>query len=137
MPAPEPVRQSAAVRLLVNYATGPLSLALNQTMTAFSLNTTGEIWKGIGAGRVLPGRRLRVAPGAAPTTISPPAPERTNPEQFVSDHCAGGLPGRRHGLSYQFGNDYGGSSTINEVYMELNFPLLKNAFLRQDAAARP
>ncbi|HEV2700204.1 MAG TPA: TonB-dependent receptor [Steroidobacteraceae bacterium] len=112
-----------------SYATGPLSLSLVQTMTSFTLNSSGEIFKGIGAGafslaagyewhREITDNDFASCPGARNTLSN------SGLTTAESDCLAVATD-----FSYQFGNDYGGSSTYNEVYAEFNFPLLKNVFL--------
>ncbi len=113
----------------VNFATGPLSLSLVQTMSSFNLNTSGEIWQGLGAGpfslaagyewhREITDNDFASCPGAHNTLGNASLTTAQKDCLAVATD-----------FSYQFGNDYGGSSTFNEIYMELNFPLLKNAFL--------
>jgi outer membrane receptor protein involved in Fe transport len=110
-----------------NYATGPLSLALQQESTAFNLNTSGEFFDGLGAGpfsvavgydfrRQKTQNDFRSCPGARNTLGN----ANLTPEQR---ECLGIATD----FAYQFGNDYGGSSTFNEVYAEVNLPLLKDA----------
>ena len=116
----------------VNYATGPLSLALEQSMTSFNLNTSGDLFKGIGAGafslavgyeyhREVTYNDFASCPGARNTLGN------ANLTTAQEDCLAVATD-----FAYQFGNDYGGSSTYNEVYAELNLPLLKNAFLAKN-----
>ena len=112
-----------------NYGTGPLSLSLEQSMTSFTLNTSGDFWKGVGAGafsvaagyeyhRELTYNDFAECPGARNTLTN----AGLTPAQQA---CLA----KATDFAYQFGNDYGGSSTYNEVFLEANFPLLKNAYL--------
>ena len=111
------------------FATGPLSLALTETMTSFNLNTSGNLWDGIGAGpftmaagyewhRELTHNDFASCPGA----------HNTLSDSYLTTQQEDCLAVATD-FSYQFGNDYGGSSTYNEAYLEFNFPLLKDAFL--------
>jgi iron complex outermembrane receptor protein len=111
----------------INYATNPLALQLFQDMTAFSLNATGEIWRGVGAGafsmaagyewhRQLTHNDFATCPGAKNTLgNSNLTPAQEDCLAITSD------------FAYQYGNDYGGATTMNEVYVEFNLPLLQNA----------
>lgn len=110
-----------------NYATGPLSLKLQQESTAFNLNTSGEFFDGVGAGpfsvavgydyrRQKTQNDFRSCPGARNTLGN----ANLTAEQR---ECLGIATD----FAYQFGNDYGGSSTFNEVYAEVNLPLLRDA----------
>ncbi len=110
----------------VNYATNPLALHLRQALTAFSLNATGDIWKGIGAGafsvaagyewhKELTHNDFATCPGAENTlSNSYLTPTQQDCLAVTSD------------FAYQYGNDYGGATTMNEVYAEFSLPLLKN-----------
>ncbi len=106
---------------VANYITGPLSLTLNLSQKQFALNTSGEIWKGIGAGA------FSLAAGYE---------WRSNLLHNDFTSCGTGLAAattaeqycltRATDFNYQFGNPYAGSVTANEVYLELNTPLLKD-----------
>jgi outer membrane receptor protein involved in Fe transport len=110
----------------VNYATNPLALQLRQSLTAFSLNATGDLWKGVGAGafsvaagyewhKELTHNDFATCPGAQNTLSNS---YLTTAQQdclaITSD------------FAYQYGNDYGGATTMNEVYAEFSLPLLKD-----------
>ena len=110
----------------INYATNPLQLLLHQTLTAFSLNATGDFWSGFGAGafsvaagyewhRQLTHNDFATCPGA----------ENTLSNSYLSTAQEDCLAVTSD-FAYQYGNDYGGSTTMNEVYAEFNLPLLKN-----------
>lgn len=110
----------------VKYATNPLALDLRQTLTAFSLNATGEIWKGIGAGpfsvaagyewhKELTHNDFATCPGARNTLSNSYLSTAQEDCLAVTSDFA-----------YQYGNDYGGATTMNEVYAEFSLPLLKN-----------
>ncbi|MGH8229273.1 MAG: TonB-dependent receptor domain-containing protein, partial [Steroidobacteraceae bacterium] len=101
----------------VNYVTGNLSLALRQTQTVLALSTTGNYFRGIGAGpfSVAVGYQWR---------------QEIVHNDFAS--CPAGISdyqlcvAQTTDYTVQFGDPYGGNLTNNEVYLELNFPLLKN-----------
>ena len=110
----------------VNYATNPLALDLRQTLTAFSLNATGDLWKGIGAGafsvaagyewhKELTHNDFATCPGARNTLSNSYLSTAQEDCLAVTSDFA-----------YQYGNDYGGATTMNEVYAEFSLPLLKN-----------
>lgn len=108
-----------------NYATGPLSLALQQKVTSFNLNSSGDIYDGVGAGP------FSLAVGydyhkekTQNDFASCPGARNTLGNANLTDAQRECL-GIATDFAYQFGNDYGGSTTFNEVYAELNFPLLK------------
>ncbi|HTC44617.1 MAG TPA: TonB-dependent receptor [Steroidobacteraceae bacterium] len=109
-----------------NYSASPLALLLHQNLTAFSLNATGDFWSGFGAGafsvaagyewhRQLTHNDFSDCPGAK-NSLSNSYLDTTQEDclAVASD------------FAYQYGNDYGGSTTMNEVYAEFNLPLLKN-----------
>jgi outer membrane receptor protein involved in Fe transport len=118
-----------------NYVTGQLTLTLFTEQKDFALNTSGEIWKGMGAG-----------------AWSLAAGYEWRSELLHNDFtsCPGGLQqntaaqqlclARTTDFAIQFGNAYGGSVTANEVYLELNAPILKDIkfahMLDIDLAAR-
>ncbi len=118
-----------------NYVTGALTLTLFTEQKDFSLNTSGEVWKGVGAG-----------------AWSLAAGYEWRSELLHNDFssCPGGLQqvtaaeqqclARTTDFAIQFGNAYGGSVTANEVYLEFNAPLLKDKpfvhMLDLDIAAR-
>ncbi len=108
------------------YATHPLALQLNQSLVSFNLNATGEIWKGIGAGafsvaagyewhREITDNQFGSCPGAENTLGNANLTTAQNDcLAYASD------------FAYQYGNDYGGATTMNEIYTEFNLPLLKD-----------
>jgi iron complex outermembrane recepter protein len=106
---------------VANYVTGPLSLTMDLSQKQFSLNSTGEIFKGIGAGPF----SLAVGYEWRSTLLH---------NDFTS--CPNGLDAntaaeqlcltRATDFNYQFGNPYAGSVTANEGYLEFNVPLLKD-----------
>jgi iron complex outermembrane receptor protein len=112
--------------LSANYATNPLALDLRQSLTAFNLNATGDFWRGIGAGafsvaagyewhKELTHNDFATCPGAENTlSNSYLTPAEQDCLAVTSDFGA------------QYGNDYAGATTMNEVYAEFNLPLLKN-----------
>lgn len=105
---------------LIHYVTGPLSLKLRQTQTVIAVNATGNFWHGIGAG---------------PFSIAAGYEWR---QQVVHNNFAQCPPGTMSAAAYtlclaqttdftvQFGDPYGGDMDVNEGYLELNFPLLKD-----------
>jgi len=115
-----------------NYISVPLVERLRQTQTAFALNASGDIWKGIGAG-----------------AFSMAAGVEWRQEVIHNDegNCAGDT-----GSTYttciadstdavvQYGDAYGGTVNVDEAYVELNLPLLRNIpwaqMLNFDLAAR-
>jgi iron complex outermembrane receptor protein len=111
---------------IANYATNPLALELHQTLTAFSANATGDFWRGFGAGawsvaagyewhKELTHNDFATCPGAKNSlSNSYLSPSDQDCLAITSDFGA------------QYGNDYGGATTMNEVYAEFNLPLLKN-----------
>jgi len=124
----------------VDCASSLLSLTLQQSMTAFSFNTSGDFWKGIGAGawslatgyewhQEVTHNDFTQCAGAHNTLGNANLTE-TQKECLAT----------ATDLDYQYGNDYGGSSTMNEVYAELSLPLLKDApfarILALDVAGR-
>ncbi len=108
-----------------DYATGPLSLALQQESAAFNLNTSGELFGGVGAGAfsVALGydyRRQKTQNDFA----SCPGARNTLGNANLTDEQRECLAIATD-FAYQFGNDYGGVSTFHEVYAELDLPLLR------------
>jgi iron complex outermembrane recepter protein len=105
-----------------NYATGQLSLDLRYTQTVFSLNTSGDIWKGIGAGAfsMAVGYEWRQEVVHNDFASCPPGQQLTDPDAYTL--CLA----RTTDFSYQFGNPYGGTVNVDEAYIEFNAPLLKN-----------
>ena len=109
-----------------DYATGPLSLALQQKNTSLNLNTSGDIFGGVGAGpfsaalgydfrRQVTRNDFASCPGARNTLGNADLTDDQRECLAIATDFA-----------YQFGNDYGGASTFHEVYAELNMPLLKD-----------
>jgi iron complex outermembrane receptor protein len=109
-----------------NYASNPLALVLHQDLTAFSVNATGEFWRGVGAGafsvaagyewhRQLTHNDFATCPGA----------ENTLSNSYLNTAQQDCLAVTTD-FGDQYGNDYGGTTTMNEVYTEFNLPLLKN-----------
>jgi iron complex outermembrane recepter protein len=106
---------------VANYVTGPLSLTMDLSQKQFSLNSTGEIFKGVGAGPF----SLAVGYEWRSTLLH---------NDFTS--CPNGLDAnttaeqlcltRATDFNYQFGNPYAGSVTANEGYLEINAPILKD-----------
>ena len=122
----DPFGTQALSQQAIDCSSSLLSLTLKQTMTAFSLNTSGDIWHGIGAGAwsVAVGYEWHqevthndfTECGGAHNTLG-----NANLTTAQKDCLATATD-----LDYQYGNDYGGSSTFNEIYSEFNLPLLKN-----------
>jgi outer membrane receptor protein involved in Fe transport len=106
---------------VANFITGPLSLTMDLTQKHFSLNSTGEIWKGVGAG---------------PFSLAVGYEWRSTLLHNDFTECPNGLSTattaeqlcltRATDFNYQFGNPYAGSVTANEVYLEVNTPILKD-----------
>jgi outer membrane receptor protein involved in Fe transport len=106
---------------VANYITGPLSLTMDLSQKQFSLNTTGEIFKGVGAGpfSVAVGYEWRSTLLHNDFTECPDGLDAsTTAEQLCLT--------RATDFNYQFGNPYAGSVTANEVYLEFNAPILKD-----------
>jgi iron complex outermembrane recepter protein len=124
-----PLNSSAAA-----YATGPLSLTLRYTQTDFGVSTTGDLWKGIGAGAfsMAAGYEWRQEVVHNDFSSCPPGQGSTADQEL----CLA----RTTDFEYQFGNAYGGIVNVNEVFTEFNLPLLKNLpfahALELDLAAR-
>jgi iron complex outermembrane recepter protein len=124
-----PINSSAAA-----YATGPLSLTLRYTQTDFALNTSGELWKGFGAGAFTMAAGYEWRQEVVHNDFSScPQGQSTGTAEEV---CLA----RTTDFQYQFGNAYGGIVNVNEVFTEFNLPLLKNVpfahDLELDLAAR-
>jgi len=106
---------------VASYITGPLSLTMDLSQKQFSLGSTGEIWKGFGAG---------------PFSLAVGYEWRSNLLHNDFTECPNGLDvntaaeqlclTRATDFNYQFGNPYAGSVTANEAYLEFNVPLLKD-----------
>jgi iron complex outermembrane recepter protein len=104
-----------------SYITGPLSLTMDLSQKQFSVGSTGEIWKGFGAG---------------PFSLAVGYEWRSNLLHNDFTECPNGLDiataaeqlclTRATDFNYQFGNPYAGSVTANEGYLEFNVPLLKD-----------
>jgi len=110
----------------IGSAIHPLALQLEQTLTSFNVNATGEIWKGFGAGafsaaagyewhREITNNQFATCPGAENTLGN------ANLTTAQSDCLA-----YASDFAYQYGNDYGGATSMNEVYAEFSLPLLKD-----------
>jgi len=110
-----------------NYAINPLALQLEQTLSSFNVNATGEFWKGFGAGafsaaagyewhREITNNQFATCSGAENTLGN------ANLTTAQKDCLAVASD-----FAYQYGNDYGGATTMNEVYAEFSLPLLKDA----------
>ncbi|HEY4341340.1 MAG TPA: TonB-dependent receptor [Steroidobacteraceae bacterium] len=116
------------------YATGPLSLTLRYTQTDFALSTSGDLWKGIGAGafEMAAGYEWRQEVVHNDFSSCPPG-EGSAADQEL---CLA----RTTDFQYQFGNAYGGIVNVDEVFTEFNLPLLKDQpwahALELDLAAR-
>jgi iron complex outermembrane receptor protein len=106
---------------VASYITGPLSLTMDLSQKQFALNTTGEIWKGFGAGpfSMAAGYEWRETLLHNNFTECPNGLDSTTPAEQL---CLT----RATDFNYQFGNPYGGSVTANEVYLEFNVPVLKD-----------
>jgi iron complex outermembrane recepter protein len=110
-----PLNSSAAA-----YATGPLSLNLRYSQTVFTVNTSGDLWQGFGAGAftMAAGYEWRQEVVHNNFTSCPPGAASGTAEQL----CLAGTTD----FQYQFGNAYDGTVNVDEVYTEFNLPLLKN-----------
>ncbi len=107
------------------YAFGPLSLALQQKVTSFNVNTSGDIFDGIGAGPFTAAVGYDYHKENTQNDFaSCPGARNTLDNANLTDAQRECL-GIATDFAYQFGNDYGGTITFNEVYAELNLPLLK------------
>ena len=109
-----------------NFAIHPLALQLEQTLSSFNVNATGEFWKGFGAGafsaavgyewhREITNNQFATCSGAENTLGN------ANLTTAQRDCLANASD-----FAYQYGNDYGGATTMNEVYAEFSLPLLKD-----------
>ncbi|HEY1898763.1 MAG TPA: TonB-dependent receptor [Steroidobacteraceae bacterium] len=116
-----PLGNQALPAGVANYITGPLSLTMDLTQKQFSLNSTGEIWKGVGAGpfSLAVGYDWRSTLLHNDFTACPDGLDSTTAAEQL---CLT----RATDFNYQFGNPYAGSVTANEVYLELNTPILKD-----------
>ena len=110
----------------INSAINPLALQLEQTLSAFNVNATGEFWKGFGAGafsvaagyewhREITNNQFATCSGAENTAGNA---NLTTAQRDCLAYASD--------FAYQYGNDYGGATTMNEVYAEFSLPLLKN-----------
>jgi len=116
------------------YATGPLSLTLRYTQTDFAVNTSGDLWKGFGAGALTMAAGYEWRQEVVHNDFSS-CPQGQN-TGTAEEECLA----RTTDFQYQFGNAYGGIVNVNEVFTEFNLPLLKNEpfahALELDLAAR-
>jgi iron complex outermembrane recepter protein len=110
------------------YAFGNLDERMRYTQTVADFNTSGDLWKGIGAG-----------------AFSLAAGFEWRQEQIHNDesYCASTdayCLARSTDFADQYGNPFGGIVTVDEAYLETNLPLLKDQpfahLLEIDAAAR-
>jgi iron complex outermembrane recepter protein len=110
------------------YAFGNLDEQMRYTQTVADFNTSGDLWKGIGAG-----------------AFSLAAGFEWRQEQIHNDesNCASTdayCLARSTDFADQYGSPFGGIVTVDEAYLETNLPLLKNEpfahLLEVDAAAR-
>ena len=96
------------------YSFGNLDERLRYTQTVVALNTSGEIWKGFGAGA------FSLAVGYE---------WRQEVAHNDESYCGGSdtyCLDRSTDFSIQYGNPFGGIVTVNEAYFEAKLPLLKN-----------
>jgi iron complex outermembrane recepter protein len=105
-----------------SYATGQLSLDLRYTQTVAALNTSGDIWKGIGAGAfsMAVGYEWRQEVVHNDFASCPPNEQLSDPDAYTL--CLA----RTTDFTYQFGNPYAGKVNVDEAYLEFNAPLLKD-----------
>jgi iron complex outermembrane recepter protein len=125
-----PLNSSAAA-----YSTGPLSLDLRYTQTVFAVNTSGDLWKGIGAGAFTMAAGYEWRQEVVHNNFSS-CPDGLANTTTAEQLCLASTTD----FEYQFGNAYGGTVNVDEVYTEFNVPLLKNEpfakTLEFDLAAR-
>jgi outer membrane receptor protein involved in Fe transport len=106
-----------------NYAFGNLEENLRNIQTDVNLNASGNVYKGVGAGpfSLAVGFEWRQERG---DNIDQPG----QPSYLADDY------------QIQYGSSFGGTMTVNEEYLEANFPLLKDLpfahRLEFDVAAR-
>jgi hypothetical protein len=126
--AAQSLRYPAVVTQALAYAFGNLDERLRYTQTVAAFNTSGDIFKGIGAGA------FSMAAGFE---------WRQEVAHNDESYCAATdayVPGRSTDFSIQYGSPFGGIVTVDEAYLETNLPLLKDLpfahLLEIDAAAR-
>ncbi len=106
----------------IDYASGPLSLALRQTQTVFAANASGTLFQGIGAGpfTMAFGYEWRQEVVHNNFANCPTSEATTNLPAYTL--CLA----QATDYSVQYGNPYAGVMDVNEGYIEFNLPLLKN-----------
>jgi outer membrane receptor protein involved in Fe transport len=117
------------------YSTGALGLTMDLKQKSFALNASGDLWKGVGAGP------FSLAAGYEWRSVDLEnnfngCPDGTANATAAEQYCLA----RATDFTAQFGDPYGGTVSANEVYLELNTPLLKDLpfahALEFDLAAR-
>ena len=97
-----------------NYAFGYLDERLRYEQTVVALNATGDIWKGVGAGAFSLATGFEWRQEVGHNDEVPCAAGDAVCQARVGDFAA------------QFGTPFGGMVTVDEAYLELNLPLLKD-----------
>jgi iron complex outermembrane recepter protein len=110
------------------YSFGNLDERLRYSQTVAAFNTSGEIWKGFGAGAFSLAAGFEWRQEVA-----------HNDESFCASADTSCLD-RSTDFTIQYGNPFGGTVTVDEAYLESNLPLLKDLpfahLLEVDVAAR-
>ncbi|MGC1457580.1 MAG: TonB-dependent receptor [Steroidobacteraceae bacterium] len=112
----------------LNYSFGNLDERLRYTQTVVALNSSGDIWKGFGAGAF-----------SAAVGYEWRQEVAHNDESYCASTDTYCLD-RSTDFTIQYGNPFGGVVSVNEAYLESNLPLLKDLpfahLLEVDLAAR-